>query len=124
MAVFTFICRLSNGTWTASQHGGDAGLEGSASSPFDLQRQLTKLAVSTAGPASVSSSFSYVTPASAVYQVIIGGGGGGAFVSGGGGVASSGGGGAAAPAAVEEEKKEEKKEEEESDDDMGFSLFD
>lgn len=127
MAVFTFVCRHDGDSWSAKQHPGDGGLEGSASSPFDLQRQLIKLAISCGGSGAVSSSFSYITPSSAVYQVIIGGGGGGgAFFGGGGGggVAVASGGGAGAPPAAEEKKEEEKKEEEESDEDMGFSLFD
>lgn len=121
------MCRHDGDSWNAKQYPGDGGLEGSASSPFDLQRHLTKLALSSAGSGAVSSSFSYVSPSSAVYQVIIGGGaGGGSFFGGGGGAAAAAasGSGAGAQAAAEEKKEEEKKEEEESDDDMGFSLFD
>eukprot|EP00250_Pteridium_aquilinum_P010940 c19730_g1_i1 orf=401-772(-) len=123
MAVFTFVCRHDGDSWSAKQHGGE--LEGSASSQFELQRQLSNLALSSAGSGAISSSFSYVTPSAAVCQVIIGGGGGGGafFGGGGGGGAPAASGGAGAPAA-EEKKEEEKKEEEESDDDMGFSLFD
>ncbi|KAG0556332.1 hypothetical protein KC19_11G045100 [Ceratodon purpureus] len=120
MAVFTFIVKQSGGSWTAKQHGGEADLEASSASTWELQRKLTNLALTAAGSGAVSSSFSLITPTSAVAQVIVGGGGGG-FSAGSAPAASSGGG--AAPAA--EEKKEEKVEEkEESDDDMGFSLFD
>jgi large subunit ribosomal protein LP1 len=121
MAVFTFVVKHSGGTWTAKQHGGDAELEASSASTWELQRKLTNLALTSAGSGAVSSSFSLITPTSAVAQVIVGGGGGGGFSAGSAPAAS--GGGSAAPAA--EEKKEEKVEEkEESDDDMGFSLFD
>eukprot|EP00249_Psilotum_nudum_P003615 c17079_g1_i1 orf=488-859(-) len=123
MAVFTFVCRLSGGTWTAKQHAGQSNLQDSASSAFELQRKLNNLALLTAGSGPVSSSFSYVTPTSAVYQVVIGGVGGTFFGGGTAGVPSGAGGGDAAPP-VKEEKEEEKKEEEESDEDMGFSLFD
>ncbi|CAM6127431.1 unnamed protein product [Calypogeia fissa] len=122
MAVFTFIAKESGGSWTAKQFGGEQSLEETAASTFELQRKLVNLAIQTAGPNTVSSSFSYTTPKSAVAQVILGGGGGG----GGGFVAGGGGGGAASAAAKEEEApaKEEVKEEEESDGDIGFSLFD
>eukprot|EP00262_Sarcandra_glabra_P018536 TRINITY_DN6688_c0_g1_i2.p1 TRINITY_DN6688_c0_g1~~TRINITY_DN6688_c0_g1_i2.p1 ORF type:complete len:123 (-),score=41.60 TRINITY_DN6688_c0_g1_i2:219-587(-) len=122
MGVFTFICRSSGDEWSAKQYSGD--LEASASSSFDLQRSLVKAALACDSSGGVQSSFSMITPSSAVFQVIIGGGGGGsAFIGGGSGaVAASSGGGAAAEAPPAEEKKEEEKEE--SDDDMGFSLFD
>ncbi|XP_024359586.1 large ribosomal subunit protein P3z [Physcomitrium patens] len=120
MAVFTFIVKKSGDSWTAKQHGGEANLEASSASTWELQRKLSNLALTTAGSGAISSSFSLITPDSGVAQVVIGGGGGGGFSAGSAPAAS---GGAAAPAA--EEKKEEKVEEkEESDDDMGFSLFD
>ncbi|KAK4756171.1 hypothetical protein SAY87_006298 [Trapa incisa] len=120
MGVFTFVCRSSGDDWNAKQVGGD--LEASAASSFELQRKLVQTALSADSSGGVQSSFSMVTPSSAVFQVIIGGGGGGGFVAGGGAAAASTGGApAAAEAAPAEEKKEEK---EESDDDMGFSLFD
>jgi large subunit ribosomal protein LP1 len=122
MAVFTFVVKCTSGTWTAKQTGGQSSLEDSASNTWELQRKLTNLALTAAGSGVVSSSFSFVTPNSAVAQVIVGGGAGGAVFSG-GATAPSAAAGAAAAAA--EEKIEEKKEEkEESDDDMGFSLFD
>ncbi|KAG6516097.1 60S acidic ribosomal protein P3-like [Zingiber officinale] len=124
MGVFTFVCRTSGGEWSAKQLSGD--LEASAASTFDLQRRLVQAVLGVDASGGVQSSFSLVSPSSAVFQVIVGGGGGGAFVSGGApsGVAaagSSGGAGSAPEAPPAEEKKEEK---EESDEDMGFSLFD
>ncbi|KAL2635011.1 hypothetical protein R1flu_006490 [Riccia fluitans] len=122
MAVFTFIVKKSGDTWTAKQHAGEHNLESSASDTFELQRKLTNLALATAGPNPVSSTFSPVTPTAAIYQVVLGGGGGGAAFASGGAAAPAAGGAAAAAAPAEEEKKVEEKEE--SDDDMGFSLFD
>ncbi|XP_059460831.1 large ribosomal subunit protein P3 [Corylus avellana] len=123
MGVFTFVCRNSGDEWTGKSVSGE--LEASAGSTFELQRKLVQTALSSDSSGGVQSSFSFVTPTSGVFQVIIGGASGGAFIGGGGAAAAASGGGAA-PAA-EAEKKEEKKEEkaEESDDgDMGFSLFD
>ncbi|MFS7896677.1 hypothetical protein Hanom_Chr00s005422g01728971 [Helianthus anomalus] len=120
MGVFTFVCKSSGGAWTAKQLNGD--LEGSGDSTYALQRKLVNAALSSDSSGGVQSSFSYVLPNSAVFQVIIGGGGGGASFGGGAAAASApSGGAAAAEAPAAEEKKEEK---EESDDDMGFSLFD
>ncbi|KAM0939360.1 putative 60S acidic ribosomal protein P3 [Dioscorea sansibarensis] len=125
MGVFTFVCRKSGSEWSASQLSGD--LDGSASNTFDLQRNLVKTVLGVDSSGGVQSSFSLVTPSSAVFQVIVGGGGGGGgggFIAG-GGAASAGAGGGAAAAAPEAPPVEEKKEEkEESDEDMGFSLFD
>jgi large subunit ribosomal protein LP1 len=69
MAVFTFVVRFASGTWTAKQIGNQSDLEGSASSTWELQRKLTNLALTAAGSGVVSSSFSFVTPTSAVAQV-------------------------------------------------------
>ncbi|KAK4258571.1 hypothetical protein QN277_005008 [Acacia crassicarpa] len=120
MGVFTYVLCNSGDEWTGKQLTGD--IEASASSRFEIEKKLVQstLAVDSSGP--VQSSFSFVTPTSDVFQVIVGGA---AFV--GGAVAA-----AAAPAAAggdapaAEAKKEEKKEEEEEeeDDDMGLSLFD
>ncbi|KAJ6715927.1 60S ACIDIC RIBOSOMAL PROTEIN P3-1-RELATED [Salix koriyanagi] len=123
MGVFTFVCRCSGNEWSAKQIA-EGDIEASASSTFELQRKLVQSALCADSSGGVQSSFSYVTPSSAVFQVVIGGGGGGAFVGGGGGgaaAAPAGGAAAAAEPAAEEKKKEE---EPESDDDMGFSLFD
>ncbi|CAK9156676.1 unnamed protein product [Ilex paraguariensis] len=121
MGVFTFVCRGSGDDWNAKQVKGD--LEASAGSTFELQRKLVQAALSCDSSGGVQSSFSFVTPSSAVFQVIIGGGGGGGFIGAGGAAAAAApaGGAAAAEAPPAEEKKEEK---EESDEDMGFSLFD
>ncbi|XP_039121040.1 60S acidic ribosomal protein P3-2 [Dioscorea cayenensis subsp. rotundata] len=122
MGVFTFVCRKSGSEWSASQLSGD--LEGSASSTFDLQRNLVKTVLGVDSSGGVQSSFSLVTPSSAVFQVIVGGGGGGGFIASGGAAAAGAGGGAAAAAPEAPPAEEKKEEKEESDDDMGFSLFD
>ncbi|GAB4861082.1 hypothetical protein Ancab_040062 [Ancistrocladus abbreviatus] len=124
MGVFTFVCRKSGGDWSAKQLSGE--LEASAPSTFDLQRRLVQAALSTDSSGGVQSSFSFVTPSSAVFQVIVGGGGGGgAFIGGGGAAAAAAApaGGAPAAEAPKEEKKVEK-EEESDDEDLGLSLFD
>ncbi|KAG5248466.1 hypothetical protein OIU76_004860 [Salix suchowensis] len=125
MGVFTFVCRSSGHEWNAKQIS-DGDIEASGSSTFELQRKLVQSALSADSSGAVQSSFAYVTPSSAVFQVIIGGSSGGAFFGGGGGggavATPAGGAGAAAEAPAAEEKKKE--EEPESDDDMGFSLFD
>ncbi|GAA0149661.1 hypothetical protein Leryth_008786 [Lithospermum erythrorhizon] len=117
MGVFTFVCKESGKEWTAKQLKGD--LEASAGSTFELQRKLVQSALSEDSGA-VQSSFSYVTPSSAVFQVIIGG----SFVGGAAAAAAPASGGGAAAEAPKEEKKEEKKEESDEDEDLGFSLFD
>ena len=120
MGVFTYVCRNSGGQWSGKQLSGD--LEASASSTYELQRKLVQTSLAADSSGAVQSSFSIISPSSAVFQVIIGGGGGGAAFIGGGAAASAPGAGTAAAAEQKEEKKEEEKEE--SDDDMGFSLFD
>ena len=120
MGVFTFVVRKSGSEWSAKQHSGD--IEASADSTYDLQRKLVQAALAVDSSGGVQSSFSPVSPTSAVFQVIVGGA---VFVGGGGGAvaAAPAGGAAAADAAPAAEKKEEKVEEE-SDDDMGLGLFD
>ncbi|CAH9070453.1 unnamed protein product [Cuscuta epithymum] len=118
MGVFTFVCRSSGSEWTAKQLKGD--LEASAGSTYELQRKLVRTALAEDSSGGVQSSFSYVCPNSAVFQVIIGG----AVVAagfGGGASAAPASGAAPAEAAPAEAKVEEK---EESDEDMGFTLFD
>ncbi|AEE85130.1 putative ribosomal protein L12 family [Arabidopsis thaliana] len=118
MGVFTFVCKNGGGAWSAKQHEGE--LESSASSTYELQRKLVQVSLSADSSGGVQSSFSLVSPTSAVFQVIVGGGGGGGFSA--GGAASSGGGaGEAAAAPKEDEKKKEESEEEEGD--FGFDLF-
>lgn len=67
MGVFTFVCRSSGGKWTANQYSGD--LEGSADSTYELQRKLVQSALSVDSSGGVQSSFSLITPTSAVFQV-------------------------------------------------------
>ncbi|GLJ09225.1 hypothetical protein SUGI_0104150 [Cryptomeria japonica] len=123
MGVYTFICNQSGGKWSAKQYSGD--LEGSAANTYDLQRHLVNVALTSEGSGVVQSSFSHVTPSSAVFQVVIGGvGGGGGFTGGARAAAPAAAGGGGAAPADEPPAEEKKKEEEESDDDMGFSLFD
>ena len=69
MGVFTFVCRSSGNEWTAKQMNGD--LEESAASTFDLQRKCVRSALSADSSGGVQSSFSYVTPSSAVIQVLV-----------------------------------------------------
>ncbi|GAB2236862.1 hypothetical protein Droror1_Dr00026744 [Drosera rotundifolia] len=124
MGVYTFVCRSAGGEWTAKQiSGGD--LEATASSTFDLQRKLVYAAALIDSSVGVQSSFSLVTPSSAVFQVIIGGGGGGGFISGCGAVTAGAptGGSAAAEAPKEEEEKNVEKEESDEEE-FGLSLFD
>ncbi|AQK81110.1 60S acidic ribosomal protein P3 [Zea mays] len=120
MGVYTFVCRSAGGgEWTAKQHSGE--IEASAATPYELQRRLVASASAADSASGVQSSFSMVTPSSAVFQVIVGGGAMMVSGGGGGGASAAASGGAAAEAPKEEKKEEEK---EESDDDMGFSLFD
>ncbi|KAF9675359.1 hypothetical protein SADUNF_Sadunf09G0024000 [Salix dunnii] len=107
MGVFTFVCRCSGNEWSAKQIA-EGDIEASASSTFELQRKLVQSALCADSSGGVQSSFSYVTPSSAVFQlfdfvshhetrtaviyegkyvdvafdVVIGGGGGGAFFGG------------------------------------------
>ncbi|CAN8230502.1 unnamed protein product [Cochlearia groenlandica] len=121
MGVYTFVCKNSGGAWTAKQYEGD--LEGSASTTYELQRKLVQVALSADSSGGVQSSFSLVSPTSAVFQVIVGGAVGGGFSP--GGAASGGGGGGAgeAAAAPKEDEKKKKEESEEEEGDFGFDLF-
>lgn len=67
MGVFTFVCRSSGDEWSAKQLKGD--VEASAGSTFELQRKLVQAALSCDSSGGVQSSFSFVTPSSAVFQV-------------------------------------------------------
>lgn len=69
MGVFTFVCKGSGDDWSAKQLNGD--LEASATGTFELQRKLVQAALSADSSGGVQSSFSYVTPASAVFQVFL-----------------------------------------------------
>ncbi|OIW17902.1 hypothetical protein TanjilG_19871 [Lupinus angustifolius] len=117
MGVFTFVLRHSNGEWKAKQHSGD--IEASAASTFAIQRSLVNAVLAVDASGGVQSSFSTVSPTSAVFQVIVGGA---AIV--GGGVAAAPAGAAPAAEAAAPAKKEEKVEEEEDEEEFGLSLFD
>jgi large subunit ribosomal protein LP1 len=69
MGVFTFVCRCSGNEWSAKQIA-EGDIEASASSTFELQRKLVQSALSADSSGGVQSSFSYVTPSSAVFQVL------------------------------------------------------
>ncbi|XP_047333452.1 60S acidic ribosomal protein P3-like [Impatiens glandulifera] len=116
MGVFTFVCRTSGADWNAKQITGD--LEASADSTFNLQRKLVQTVLSVDSSGGVQSSFSFVSPSSAIFQVIIGGG----SVGGGAGAAAAAPAAKAAEAPTTEEKKEVKEESDEED--FNFSLFD
>nr|XP_010929388.1 60S acidic ribosomal protein P3 isoform X2 [Elaeis guineensis] len=120
MGVFTFVCRSSGADWSAKQLTGD--LEASASSTYELQRKLVQAALAADSSGGVTSSFSMVSPCSAVFQVIIGGGWGGAFIgdSATGAAAAGLAAGGAAPGAPPAEEEEV----ESCDEIWGLSLFD
>lgn len=67
MGVYKFVCRSSGGEWSAEQVSGD--LEAWAASTFELQRKLVQAAFSADSSSGVQSSFSMLTPSSAVFQV-------------------------------------------------------
>lgn len=69
MGVYTFVCKKSGDEWTAKQYSGD--LEASADCTFSLQRKLVQTALNSGDSGSVQSSFSYITPSSAVAQVCL-----------------------------------------------------
>nr|AFK33419.1 unknown [Lotus japonicus] len=119
MGVFTFVLRNSGGDWFAKQHSG--GIEASADSTFALQRKLIQAALAVDSSGGVQSSYSPVSPTSAVFQVIVGGA---AVVARVGGAAAAGGAAPAEAAPAAEKKKEEKVEESDEEDYGGLSLFD
>ena len=67
MGVFTFVCRSSGGDWSAKQLSGE--LEAAAASTYELQRKLVQVALSADSSGGVQTSFSLITPSSAVFQV-------------------------------------------------------
>lgn len=67
MGVFTFVCRSKGGEWSAKQLEGE--IESSAASSYELQRKLVQAAAACDSSGGVTSSFSVVTPNSAVFQV-------------------------------------------------------
>ena len=68
MGVFTFVCRSSAGEWSAKQLEGE--IESSAASTYELQRKLVHAAAASDSSGGVTSSFSLITPNSAVFQVL------------------------------------------------------
>lgn len=70
MGVFTYVCRKNGGEWSGKQiEGGD--LEASAASTYELQRKLVQTSLSADSSGGIQSSFSLITPTSAVFQVSI-----------------------------------------------------
>jgi len=125
MVAFTFVIKKEGKSWHATRVASETEEEGEAISAeaedtYSLQKELYSKALEQASGA-VRTSFSVVSPKSAVYQVGVGGA---VMASGGGGGSSAAAGGGAAAEEGKEQKKEEPEEEEEEDDDMGFSLFD
>ncbi|KAI3900312.1 hypothetical protein MKW92_010692, partial [Papaver armeniacum] len=71
MGVYTFECRSCDGIWNGNQYHGD--LKASAESTYDLQRKLVKTVQSHDSSGEVvQSSFSLISPCTAVFQVIVG----------------------------------------------------
>ncbi|KAI3880911.1 hypothetical protein MKW92_012453, partial [Papaver armeniacum] len=67
MGVYTFECRSCDGIWNGNQYHGD--LKASAESTYDLQRKLVKQVQSHDSSGEVvQSSFSLVSPSTAVFQ--------------------------------------------------------
>jgi len=67
MGVFTFVLNKTGGEWTAKQHSGD--IEASAESTFEIQRKLVQAALAVDSTGGVQSSYSPISPSSAVFQV-------------------------------------------------------
>jgi large subunit ribosomal protein LP1 len=71
MGVFTFVCRSGAGEWNAKQIGESPQVEeASAADIYSLQRHLVQAATAVDSSGGVQSSFSLVTPDSAVFQVL------------------------------------------------------
>lgn len=70
MVAFTFICREKKGSWSASRYSEEEGeLEADAESSSELQSKLYDLALENSSGGGVKTSFSLISPHSAVYQV-------------------------------------------------------
>ncbi|KAM7260528.1 hypothetical protein ACFE04_011201 [Oxalis oulophora] len=67
MGVYTFVCRKSGNAWSAKQIN-DGDLESSGPTTYELQRNVVKTVQSSDNSGGVSSSFSLVSPDSAVFQ--------------------------------------------------------
>lgn len=70
MVAFTFILKEDGGSWSGKQYSEEEGdIEADASSTYDLQGKLYQLALQSSSGGGVRSSFSQISPSSAVYQV-------------------------------------------------------
>lgn len=69
MGVFTFVLRKSGKEWKAKQFSGD--IQESSPSTFEIQRKLVKAVQATDSSGAVRTSYSLVSPSSAVFQVLI-----------------------------------------------------
>ncbi|GAU35938.1 hypothetical protein TSUD_69710 [Trifolium subterraneum] len=67
MGVFSFVLNKSGSEWTAKQYSGD--IEASADSTFEIQRKLVQAALAVDSSGGVQSSYSPVSPTSAVFVV-------------------------------------------------------
>ncbi|KAL4345179.1 60S acidic ribosomal protein [Arachis hypogaea] len=68
MGVFTFMLHKSSGEWTTKQHNSD--IEESSSDTFEIQWKLVKAVCVVESSDAVQSSFSIVTPSSAIFQIL------------------------------------------------------
>ena len=70
MVAFTFILREKKGTWSAARYSEEEGeLEADAKSTYELQNKLYQLALDNSSGGGVKTSYSLISPKSAVYQV-------------------------------------------------------
>ena len=70
MVAFTFVCREKKGSWSATRLSEEEGdLEADADSTYELQSKLYQLALENSSGGGVRTSFSLISPHSAVYQV-------------------------------------------------------
>ena len=70
MVAFTFVCREQSGSWSATRYSEEEGdLEADADSTYELQGKLYQLALQNSSGGGVRTSFSLISPSSAVYQV-------------------------------------------------------
>ncbi len=73
MPTFTFICKESDGSWAAERYTSkddQEKLSAEAASTSELQSTLRNLALSSGGAGAVQTSFSFITPQSAIFQVL------------------------------------------------------
>ena len=71
MVAFTFILREKKGSWSGTRFAEEEGeLEADASSSYDLQQKLYQLALEASSGGGVRTSYSTISPHSAVYQVL------------------------------------------------------